>query len=274
MCASARNVIIPHPTPPHPIPWCCVAPTMCASARNVIIPHPTPPHPIPWCCVAATMCASTRKMMLRSTDHVCKCKERYHPPPHPTPPHPMMLRSTDHVCTCKERYHPPPHPTMWIPGKPPVPRVNRQMWISNVTSWENEVNRLCNCTEVEETSNLLAWSSRMMRSAQFHPMAPKSIPIHDFLPVLKLFRGIRSHGLGTITCQRKVTQWRTPSPKYMRQGQKVADFGERSSQLPLKHPYHGTMGILTLRYRLHNHPHPLQNQSEFRPPARVYTLEV
>ena len=43
----------------------------------------------PWCCVAATMCASTRKMMLRSTDHVCKCKERYHPPPppHPTPSH-------------------------------------------------------------------------------------------------------------------------------------------------------------------------------------------
>ena len=38
------------------------------------------------CCVAATMCASQRKMMLRSTDHVCKCKERYHPPPHPTRP--------------------------------------------------------------------------------------------------------------------------------------------------------------------------------------------
>ena len=86
--------------------------------------HP-PPHPIPWCCVAATMCASTRKLMLRSSDHVCKCKERYHP--HPTPPHPipwccvaptmcastrkLMLRSSDHVCKCKERYHPPPHPT-------------------------------------------------------------------------------------------------------------------------------------------------------------------
>ena len=92
-----------------------------------------------WCCVAATMCASARKMMLRSTDHVCKCKERYHPPPHPTPAatmcasqRKMMLRSSDHVCKCKERYHPPPHPTpphptpphptMWIPGKPPVPR--------------------------------------------------------------------------------------------------------------------------------------------------------
>ena len=148
MCASARNVIIPHPTPPHPIPWCCVAATMCASTRKMMLRstdhvckckeryHP-PPHPIPWCCVAATMCAGTRKMMLRSTDHVCKCKERYHPPPHPTPPRPMMLRSTDHVCKCKERYHPPPHPTptpppprptMWIPGKPPVPRVIRLCW--------------------------------------------------------------------------------------------------------------------------------------------------
>ena len=61
MCASARNVIIPHPTPPHPMmlrstdhvckykkSWCCVAATMCASARNVIIPHPTPPHPTMW----------------------------------------------------------------------------------------------------------------------------------------------------------------------------------------------------------------------------------
>ena len=95
-------------------------------------PHPTPPHPIPWCCVAATMCASTRKMMLRSTDHVCKCKERYHPPPHPTPPHPMMLHSSDHVCKCKERYHPPPHPTMWIPGKPPVPRVK---WLEHSSLW-------------------------------------------------------------------------------------------------------------------------------------------
>ena len=37
--------------------WCCVAPTICTSAKNVIIP--TPPHP----------------MMLRSTNHVCKCKK-------------------------------------------------------------------------------------------------------------------------------------------------------------------------------------------------------
>ena len=67
-----------HPTPPqpHPIPWlalhrpcvqvqgtwCCVAPTMCASARNVTIP--TPPHPNP-----------TPSHDLRSTDHVCQCKE-------------------------------------------------------------------------------------------------------------------------------------------------------------------------------------------------------
>ena len=44
---------------------------------------------------------------LRSTDHVCKFKERYHP--HPTPPQSHDLRSTDHVCKFKERYH--PHPT-------------------------------------------------------------------------------------------------------------------------------------------------------------------
>ena len=83
MLASSRNVIIP--TPPHPNPMTCVALTMCASARNVIIP--TPPHPNPMTCVAPTMCASARNMMLRSTDHVCKFKERYHP--HPTPPQPI-----------------------------------------------------------------------------------------------------------------------------------------------------------------------------------------
>ena len=55
------------------------------NARNVIIP--TPPHPNPMTCVAPTMCASARNMMLRSTDHVCKFKERYHP--HPTPPQPI-----------------------------------------------------------------------------------------------------------------------------------------------------------------------------------------
>ena len=93
----------PHPTPTPPHPMTCVAPTTCASSKNVIIP--TPPHPNPMTCVAPTMCASARNMMLRSTDHVCKFKERYHP--HPTPSH--DLRSTDHVCKFKERYH--PHPT-------------------------------------------------------------------------------------------------------------------------------------------------------------------
>ena len=45
--------------------------------------HPTPPHG-----VAPTIRASARNMMLRSTDHVCKCKEHYHP--HPTPPIPLL----------------------------------------------------------------------------------------------------------------------------------------------------------------------------------------
>ena len=71
------------------------------------------------------MCASTRKMMLRSTDHVCKCKERYHPPPHPIPwccVAPTMCASAKNVII-PHPTPPPPHPTMWIPGKPPVPRV-------------------------------------------------------------------------------------------------------------------------------------------------------
>ena len=103
MCASSRNVIIP--TPPNPMT--CVAPTMCASARNVIIP--TPPHPNPMTCVAPTMCASARNMMLRSTDHVCKFKERYHP--HPTPPQPHANFIYINPLGAG------------VPGEPPAPRV-------------------------------------------------------------------------------------------------------------------------------------------------------
>ena len=58
----------------------------------------------------------TSTNMMRSTDHVCKCKERYHPTPpqpHPTPwccvaptmcasARNMMLRSTNHACKCKK----------------------------------------------------------------------------------------------------------------------------------------------------------------------------
>ena len=65
---------------------------------------------------------------LRSIQHVCKCKECYHPP-HPKmtscvasnmcasarnviiPPQDDQLRSIQHVCKCKECCHPPPtHP--------------------------------------------------------------------------------------------------------------------------------------------------------------------
>ena len=135
MCASSRNVTIPtpphpnpshdlrstdhvckckeryhpHPTPPqpHPIPT-CVAPTTCASSRNVIIP--TPPHPNPMTCVAPTMCASARNMMLRSTDHVCKFKERYHPHPTPPQPHPNFIYINPLGAG--------------VPGEPPAPRVH------------------------------------------------------------------------------------------------------------------------------------------------------
>ena len=60
---------------------------------------------------------------LRSIQHVCKCKECYHPPhppqtscvassmcasASPASPTPDQLRSIEHVCKCKEGYHPPP----------------------------------------------------------------------------------------------------------------------------------------------------------------------
>ena len=90
-------------------PTSCVASNMCAGARNVIIPPPPTPD------------------QLRSIQHVCKCKECYHPPPHPPLTScvasnmcasarnviiPDQLRSIQHVCRCKECYHPPPHPPL------------------------------------------------------------------------------------------------------------------------------------------------------------------
>ena len=81
------------------------------------------------------MCASARNMMLRSTNHVCKCKKHdvFVAPIMCASARNMMLRSTDHVCKCKERYHPHPTPpptscvasTMSTPGEPPVPRDKR-----------------------------------------------------------------------------------------------------------------------------------------------------
>ena len=85
---------------------------MCASARNVTIPtppHPTPTPPHPMTCVAPTMCASARNMMLRSTDHVCKFKERYHPHPTPPQPHPNFIYINPLGAG--------------VPGEPPAPRV-------------------------------------------------------------------------------------------------------------------------------------------------------
>ena len=79
---------------------------MCASARNVTIP--TPPHPNPMTCVAPTMCASARNMMLRSNDHVCKCKERYHP--HPTPPQDSPRGTSDKVLWKHPRSNHNQHP--------------------------------------------------------------------------------------------------------------------------------------------------------------------
>ena len=85
--------------------------SMCSSATNVITSHPTPPH------------------VLRSIDHVFKCNECNHIPPHPTccvastmcssatnvitshPTPPHVLRSIDHVFKCNECNHIPPHPT-------------------------------------------------------------------------------------------------------------------------------------------------------------------
>ena len=91
--------------------WCCVAPTMCASSRNVTIP--TPAHPNP-------------SHDLRSTDHVCKCKERYHP--HPTPPQSHDLRSTEVQGTLPSPPHPTPTPPQLHIYKPPWGRSSR--WTS------------------------------------------------------------------------------------------------------------------------------------------------
>ena len=102
-------------TPTHPPLTSCVASNMCASARNVIIPTP-PPTPdqlrsIQHVCKCKECYhpPPTHPDQLRSIQHVCKCKECYHPPPPPTPD---QLRSIQHVCKCKECYHPPPHPPL------------------------------------------------------------------------------------------------------------------------------------------------------------------
>ena len=97
--------------------WCTAKTLRCSvpsrltleRPKNVIIP--TPPHPNPMTCVAPTMCASARNMMLRSNDHVCKCKERYHPHPTPTPPHPMTCVAPTMCASARNVTIPtPPHP--------------------------------------------------------------------------------------------------------------------------------------------------------------------
>ena len=102
MCASSRNVNIPK----KPI---CVASNMCASSRNVNIPK-KPICVVQTCvhiCVASNMCAHLRSINMYASSknvnipkpaicvasNMCKFKERYHPPPHPTPPHPDNLTS-------------------------------------------------------------------------------------------------------------------------------------------------------------------------------------
>ena len=79
-----------------------------------------------------TVASPTPSHDLRSTDHVCKFKERYHP--HPTPPQSHDLRSTDHVCKCKERYHPhptppQPHPIPWCCVAPTMCASSRNVII-------------------------------------------------------------------------------------------------------------------------------------------------
>ena len=138
MCASARNVTVPNPPPPHPVT--CVASQhvfetkesqwrsiqhVCKSERNILLrsiknvckckerycPQPTPPHHLrsishvfetkesQWRSIQH-VCKSERNILLRSIKNVCKCKERYCP--QPTPPHPHHLRSISHVFETKE----------------------------------------------------------------------------------------------------------------------------------------------------------------------------
>ena len=72
-------------SPPHPPLTSCVASNMCA--KQGMWSSPTS-------CVASNMCASARNVII------------------PPPPTPDQLRSIQHVCKCKERYHPPPHPPL------------------------------------------------------------------------------------------------------------------------------------------------------------------
>ena len=88
----------------------CVAPTMCASARNMMLrttdhvckckKHET------WCCVQPTMCASARDMMLHVVyNRPCVQVQETWCCVQPTmcaSARNMMLRSTNHVCKCKK----------------------------------------------------------------------------------------------------------------------------------------------------------------------------
>ena len=102
-----------------------------------------------------------QNMMLRSTDHVCKCKKHdvaWHRPcvqvqktwccVAPTmcaSARNMLLRSTNHVCKCKECYHPhptppQPHPTPWCCVAPTMCASARNMMLRST-------NHVCKCKE-------------------------------------------------------------------------------------------------------------------------------
>ena len=110
VCVCAKNVIISPPThpvadhlhsikhvqvqkcyhlPPHtPSQTSCVTLLLRACARNVLISLCTPPQTLLLCaCTTNEIIPHPAPDQLHiSIEHVCKCKEPYHPPP----PHPKL----------------------------------------------------------------------------------------------------------------------------------------------------------------------------------------
>ena len=101
-------------------------------------------------CVAPTMCASARNMMLRSTDHVCKFNERYHPHPTPPQPHPNFIYINPLGAG--------------VPGEPPAPRVYIYIFTYHQL-WKHKSSILSmHIIHVPLSSNFLRYASRCLGS--------------------------------------------------------------------------------------------------------------
>ena len=118
MCTSARNVIIPvhththqlhhiqhvfqrktrYPLPPLP-QTICLTSNLCCSVYL-----PPPPAPNSMRNIHLHVMSFPTSDQLRSTQHVCKCKNRYHPPP----PRPTSVVKHPNCAQVQETLSPPP----------------------------------------------------------------------------------------------------------------------------------------------------------------------